>query len=74
MGIKTGTKECDDWKLTHSCKRNHARSSGKMESSGALAIFTSSVDNYKLIYENYIGGGDTSSFKEVCEAKPYKDF
>ena len=45
-----------------------------MEGAGALAIFTSSVQKHKLIYQNYIGDGDTSSFKEVSAGKPYKEF
>ena len=38
-----------------------------------LAIFTSSVQKHKLIYQNYIGDGDTPSFKEVSAANPYKE-
>ena len=71
---KKGTQSYNKWKETHTCKKNHAKSSGKMESSGALAIFTSSVEKHNLIYENYIGDGDTSSFRDICEANPYKDY
>ena len=45
-----------------------------MEGAGAIAIFTSSVQKHKLIYHNYIGDGDTSSFKEVSTANPYTDY
>ena len=71
---KKGTQSCNKWKETLTCKKTHAKSSGKMESSGALAIFTSSVEKHTLLYENYIGDGDTSSFKDVCEANLYTGY
>ena len=46
----------------------------KMESSGALAIVTSSVEKHTLLYEKYIDDGDTSSFKDVCEANLYTGY
>eukprot|EP00112_Aurelia_sp_Birch-Aquarium-sp1_P002653 Seg1297.4 transcript_id=Seg1297.4/GoldUCD/mRNA.D3Y31 product="hypothetical protein" protein_id=Seg1297.4/GoldUCD/D3Y31 len=71
---KKGTTEYDEWKLQHICKKNHPKSSGAMEGAGAIAMFTSSVQKHKLIYHNYIGDGDTSSFKEVSAANPYSDY
>ena len=40
---KKGTPECENWFLEHNCSANHQKSSGAMESSGAVAIFSSSV-------------------------------
>ena len=37
-------------------------------------MFSSSVEEYKLIYSKYIEDGDTASFKEVINAKPYNHF
>lgn len=71
---KKGSKEYDDWFLHHDCPVNHRKSSGAMEGAGALSIFCSSVQKHKLIYSHYIGDGDTSAFKEVVDAQPYKDF
>eukprot|EP00112_Aurelia_sp_Birch-Aquarium-sp1_P003132 Seg1349.9 transcript_id=Seg1349.9/GoldUCD/mRNA.D3Y31 product="hypothetical protein" protein_id=Seg1349.9/GoldUCD/D3Y31 len=71
---KMGSKEYDDWLLDHDCPVNHNKSSGAMEGAGALIIFCSSVEKHKLIYSHYIGDGDTSAFKEVVDAQPYKDF
>ena len=71
---RKGTEAYEQWKLDHYCKINHQRSSGAMEAAGASEIFCTSVAKHKLIYKDYIGDGDTSSFKEVIEAKPYKEF
>lgn len=43
-----------------------------MEPDGAVEIFCTSVDKYGLIYEDYIGNGDTTTFKEIVDAKPYE--
>ena len=71
---KKGTKEYDDWIEKHVCQVNHMRSSGAMESAGAVAIFSSSVEKYNLIYSSYLGDGDTSAFKDVLETNPYRDY
>ena len=71
---RKGTDTYEQWKLSHYCKINHQRSSGAMEAAGASEIFCSSVAKHKLIYKDYIGDGDTSSFKEVVDAKPYIEF
>ena len=71
---KTGSKEYDDWLLDHDCPVNHKKSSGAMEGAGALSIFCSSIEKHNLIYSHYIGDGDTSAFKEVVDAQPYKNF
>ena len=71
---KKGTAEYDLWKSGHCCSINHEKSSGAMEAAGAIEIFCSSVDKHKLIYKEYVGDGDTSSFSEVVNAKPYDKF
>jgi len=58
----------------HSCDINHDKSSGAMESVGAVEIFKSSIQKYNLIYDEYLGDGDTSSFKDVVATEPYKEF
>ena len=45
-----------------------------MEAAGAVTIFKRSLDKNKLGYVSYIGDGDTSSFNEVNNSKPYGDF
>ena len=44
-----------------------------MESAGAVAMFMRSMDQNLLRYTEYIGDGDTSSYKDVTNAKPYRD-
>ena len=44
-----------------------------MESAGAIEIFQQSINNHKPRYNNSIGDGDSSSFKnKVVQSKPYK--
>ena len=50
------------------------KSSGAMESAGAVATFSSSVEKHNLIYSSYLGDGDTSAFNDVLEANPNKDY
>ena len=71
---KKGTPEYESWFADHDCKINHKKSSGAMEAVGAVNIFCSSIEKHGLIYENYIGDGDTTSFKEVVDAKPYEKY
>ena len=59
------------WAASHVCMTNHTKSSGAMESLGALSIFQRSVEKYNLRYLEYIGDGDSSSFQEVENSKPY---
>ena len=55
------------------CEINHESSSGAMESSGGVKIFKRSVKKNGLIYSDYLGDGDTSSFSDVVNSEPYKD-
>uniref|UniRef100_A0A1B6K2H0 Mutator-like transposase domain-containing protein n=1 Tax=Homalodisca liturata TaxID=320908 RepID=A0A1B6K2H0_9HEMI len=53
------------------CSANYQGSSGGMESAGALAIFHRSVNKYNVRYLEYLGDGDTNSFKTIADSKPY---
>lgn len=63
------------WQARHAgkCKNNHQGSSGGMEGEIAKDIFCRSVEKYNLRYVNFIGDGDTNSFKKTFEARPYGD-
>lgn len=56
---------------THKCSLNHNQSSGAMETVGALSFFAQSIEKYNLRYTHYIGDGDTESYKNVTDSKPY---
>lgn len=45
-----------------------------MEAAGAKEIFRRSVNKHNLIYNEYLGDGDTSSYAEVVDDERYKDF
>ncbi|XP_065680580.1 uncharacterized protein LOC136094527 [Hydra vulgaris] len=70
---KKNSLEYEHWKANHRCDINHSKSSGAMESAGAIEIFHSSVEKYGLRYAHYIGDGDTASFNDVVQSKPYGD-
>ena len=69
---KKDSKDYPKWKAVHVCNTNHEKSSGAMEGVGAVEIFRRSIDNHSLVYDEYLGDGDTSSFKEVLDSKPYE--
>lgn len=60
-------------KSNHSsnCSANYIGTSGGMEPAGAIAIFSRSLNKYGVRYINYLGDGDTKSYKAVSEHKPY---
>ena len=70
---KEGTPEYDRWKGEHICSINHEKSSGSMESAGAVQMFTRSIAKNNLIYDKYLGDGDSSSFKDVVDSNPYSE-
>lgn len=65
--------EYEVWQEEHSdqCTKNHEGSSGSMEVSGMLELFKRSVAQRGVIYEEYIGDGDSKTYKAVCEKNPY---
>ena len=56
----------DQWKEYHiesgKCEINHEKSSGAMEAAGAVEIFRRSKIKNDLVYKQYLGDGDSSSF------------
>lgn len=70
---KTDTIEYLEWWETHEndCSINHDGSPGCMEVEGMKKIFSRSVEKHKLRYINYIGDGDTKSYKAVSDGQPY---
>ena len=71
---KKGSPTYDRWHADHVCHINHTKSSGAMEAAGAIQIFERSVEKNNLIYSEYLGDGDTSSFKEVITRDPYEQY
>ena len=61
----------NDWKASHICSINHRTSAGAIESAGAIKNFNRSVRINNLRYLEYLGDGDTSSFRDVNNSKPY---
>ncbi|EFN80246.1 hypothetical protein EAI_02947, partial [Harpegnathos saltator] len=47
------------------CACTHSRSAGKMEVDGVIEIFKRSVERLGVCYKNYIGDGDTKTFKSL---------
>ena len=46
-----------------------------MEAAGAIEMFRSSIEKKNnLIHHEYLGDGDTSSFKAVVDSKPYEKY
>ena len=70
---KKGTQEYDEWLANHMCKINHNKSSGAMETVGAITFFQRLIEKYNLRYLKFKGDGDTEAFAKVVEAKPYRD-
>ena len=71
---KKGTAEYDSWFSEHDCQASHDKSSGAMEAAGTVAMFNRSTKQNKLIHHEYLGDGDTLSFPEVLDSKPYKSY
>ena len=68
---KKGTEEYENWRLHHNCKINHTGSAGAMEAVGAVRMFLRSERTRGLRYMQYLGDGDSASFKIVTESEPY---
>ncbi|CAD6219635.1 GSCOCG00011666001-RA-CDS [Cotesia congregata] len=75
MEPKKGTIEYDFFMQDHSldCSKNHETSSSQMESDGIKEMFLRSKTLHSVQYTNYIGDGDTKTYKNICDAKPYGD-
>ena len=72
---KTDTVEYAAWYDDHQehCEANHEGSSGKMEVDGIIEMFQRSEELYNVKYANYIGDGDTKTFKSLIDVNPYGD-
>lgn len=44
-----------------------------MEVDGIIEMFQRSVELHDVKYANYIGDGDSKTFKGIVDAKPYED-
>ncbi|KYN14894.1 hypothetical protein ALC57_12886 [Trachymyrmex cornetzi] len=67
--------EYEEWVTTHAenCQSSHSGSAGKMEVDGVLEMFQRSIELHDVKYTNYIGDGDSTTFKGVTDAKPHVD-
>jgi len=72
---KKGSIEYDAWKESHDdvCSANHQGSAGKMEVDAISEMFLRSNELLGVKYENYIGDGDTKTFKMILDINPYDD-
>ncbi|KAJ4438715.1 hypothetical protein ANN_14662 [Periplaneta americana] len=63
----------EDWmeKYAPLCTANHQGSAASMECCGLQDIFNRSERKYNVKYVEYIGDGDTKSFKTVHESMSY---
>ena len=60
-----------NWKLNHVYQANHAGGSGSMEAIGDVKMFSRSISENNLMYTEYFGDGDTTSFNQVQLSKPF---
>lgn len=63
---KTTQEKYSQWKGKHECSLNFEGSSGAMEEKAATVIWQRSTEK-QLHYTTYIGDGDCSAFKAVCQ-------
>lgn len=65
MGRKTHTNQC---------QVNHEGSAGKMEVDAVVEMFKRSETLHQVKYINYIGDGESKTFKDILDAEPYANF
>ena len=53
------------------CTANFSGSSQSMESAAAVDIWKRSISTHNLVYDTYIGDGDSSSYKNLVKSDPY---
>lgn len=72
---KEGTAEYEEWAESHKdkCDMNHEGSAGKMEVDAIVEMFSRSESLHGLKYSNYVGDGDSKTFKGITDARPYED-
>ena len=71
---KSGTSVYNEWIETHAdqCQANHEGSSRKMEVDAVIEMFKRSGSLHGLKYANYIGDGDSKTFKGMLESESYE--
>lgn len=77
MQKKLNSADFDIWFASEhkeECSANYEGSSGGMEVQGMIEIFKNSIIFHKAMYAYYIGDGDSKTFRNLLEAKPYGDF
>lgn len=72
---KKGTDEYTEWLEKHDneCSANHSGSAGKMEVDADKEMFSRSVEKFGVKYDNYIGDGDSKTYKALIDLNPYGD-
>lgn len=74
---KIDTDEYAEWLENHAekCQANHEGSAGKMEPDAMVEMFNRSEALHQVRYANYIGDGNSKTYKCIVNAKPYgEDF
>jgi hypothetical protein len=68
-------KPSDDSPTTHKCTKNWSatNSSSGMESSIIVEGFLLNEKMYGIRYNKFIADGDSSVYKKILEARPYKN-
>ncbi|XP_053995806.1 uncharacterized protein LOC128885665 [Hylaeus anthracinus] len=72
---KRDTDEYIEWYEQHEeeCFANHYGSSGKMEVDSIQEMFLRSEEKFGVKYRNYIGDGDSKTYKGILDCNPYGD-
>ncbi|EFN69934.1 hypothetical protein EAG_00287, partial [Camponotus floridanus] len=70
---KEGTAEYEEGFVDHElhCQINHEGSAGKMEVDAVVDMFQRSESLHNVKYVNYIGDGDSKTYKGIVDANPY---
>ncbi|KAJ8669179.1 hypothetical protein QAD02_000438 [Eretmocerus hayati] len=60
----------------HDCKRNYSikKPSTLMESEALIEGFLESVETHGLIYNRFVGDGDSNFYKELLKKNPYREW
>lgn len=72
---RKNTVEYFQWYEEHKkhCHANHFGSAGKMEVDAIQEMFTRSEEKFKVKYGNYIGDGDSKTYKAILDLNSYGD-
>lgn len=65
----------EEWYEEHKeeCTKNHEGSSGSMEVESVKEMFVRSGEKFGVKYSDYIGDGDSKTFKAILNVNPYGD-